>query len=46
LNIYTIEVSLASGTESYMFNSNNNDFSIEINCKDSEYSFSDLVQIL
>lgn len=46
LNIYTIEASLSSGTESYMFNSNNNDFSIEINCTDSEYSCSELVQIL
>lgn len=46
LNIYTLQASLSSGTEAYMFNSNKNDFSIEVDCENSHFSFSELVQIL
>ncbi len=45
LNIYTVEASLSSGRESYSFGTNNN-FSIEINCNNSDYSFSELIEIL
>ncbi len=46
LNIYTIEASLSSGTEAYVYKPNNSNFSIEIHCNNSNYTFTDLIQIL